>query len=88
MCFFDVFVGEGVCDLSLLRHLAPPPRNLYLNENIITDNWFTDCFNVFIKKQASFHLRNLFKSTAKRIQMCIEKRKISNNKCSLNNHEQ
>ena len=24
MCFFDVFVGESVCDLLLLCHFAPP----------------------------------------------------------------
>ena len=31
MCFFDVFVGESVCDLLLLRHLALPPFPLQVN---------------------------------------------------------
>ena len=36
MYFFDVFVGEGACDLLLLRHLALPPKYPLLTFSNIT----------------------------------------------------
>ena len=36
MCFFDVFVGEGECEVLLLCHLDPPPTIIVIPYTLIS----------------------------------------------------
>ena len=58
--FFDVFVGEGECDILLFCHLDPSPNSILFSSHSVS--WIPSVNNViFMKKLGEYEILKSYK---------------------------